>query len=580
MAAFFLSIASLGAVFQSNDYFLMTNVFNLPNPGFGLGLRTVHYRDVLEGETEVDWFEVISENFIDSKGRPIEILEKVAEKYPLVFHGVTMSIGGLDPLNMTYLNRLKALVDRFQPLWVSDHLCWTGIHGKVLHDLLPLPYTEESLKHICQRIKEVQEFMERPLILENPSTYLEFQVSEMSEWEFIDRMVEDSGCGLLLDINNVYVTCYNHHLNPFDYLNGLPLDHVVQIHLAGHQNNGNHIIDTHDDHVIPEVWELYDYVMKKTGPMATMIEWDDNIPDFETLQNEMIKARDRTYELDRLSQPVGQPKPAGNSDTDLEGSFRQLSASLLGETEGAPPRKWIHGREDFDPEDQLHVYTYAYHARLFDVVAEDYPILKEVMGQDWFSKAIDDYVKSCPPTHYDLNLYCHAFAHHLRDSDLFDSGLARDIAMFESELARVFHLEFKEPFSVSQVEGLQPEDFAVLQLGPVASAVALNLGYDIGPYLDAYYEEGKRPKIKKRPAYILIFKSRKGSTYKIMEGDEADLMRMLEKSESVLEALENHMQSTELDPALYFDKVREWFKSWGDAGCILLRDELKKNRPA
>ncbi|MBY0408432.1 MAG: DUF692 domain-containing protein, partial [Rickettsiales bacterium] len=271
---------------------MKTTSSNLPNLGFGLGLRPKHYSYIFEHQPKVDWFEIISENFMDTDGKPRRNLARILEYYPVVMHGVAMSIGTVDPLNSEYLTKLKKLADDIKPAWISDHLCWTGIAHKNTHDLLPVPYTEEALKHITQRIKDVQDFLERPIALENPSTYLEFKQSSMPEAEFIARMAEESGCNLLLDVNNVYVTCFNHRLDPKAYLDTLPLDRVIQIHLSGHTNNGTHIIDTHDDHVVDEVWQLYKYGVHKAGRVPnTMVEWDDNIPDFDVLYAELGKAK-------------------------------------------------------------------------------------------------------------------------------------------------------------------------------------------------------------------------------------------------------------------------------------------------
>ncbi len=262
-----------------------------PNLGFGLGLRSVHYPYILKHWPEVDWFEIISENYMDSQGRPRYVLDEIAERYPIVMHGVSLSIGSTDPLDHGYLQKLKRLADDLPAAWVSDHVCWTGVAGRNSHDLLPIPFNEDTLAHLVKRIKTVQEILERPLILENPSSYLTFAQSTMSEWEFLTRMAEESGCGLLLDVNNVYVSSVNHDLDPQEYLKSLPHERVVQFHLAGHTNCGTHIIDTHDGHVIDPVWELYRLAHDLTGGVSTLLEWDAKIPEFPILHAEVLKAR-------------------------------------------------------------------------------------------------------------------------------------------------------------------------------------------------------------------------------------------------------------------------------------------------
>ncbi len=266
--------------------------FDLPYLGIGIGLRTVHFPHIIAEKPEIDWFEIISENFMDSGGRPAAILEEIAERYPLVMHGVSMSIGGTDPLDAEYLARLKALADRCGAAWVSDHLCWTGVLGRNLHDLLPLPYTEECLGHIVGRVRQVQDVLERPLVLENPSSYVEFKSSTMPEWEFLARLAEDADCGLLLDVNNVYVSSFNHGFDPEDYIRAIPHERVVQYHLAGHTNYGTHIIDTHKGHVIDEVWALFRLSWGLSGGRSVLLEWDDEIPEFEVVHAEALRARE------------------------------------------------------------------------------------------------------------------------------------------------------------------------------------------------------------------------------------------------------------------------------------------------
>ena len=279
-----------------------TNRFGYPYLGFGLGLRFPHYEHILENRPPVDWFEIISEDFLDAHEGHWEFLADLRQTYPIVMHGVSLSVGSPDPLNLDYLKRLKKLMDFLDVPWVSDHICWTGVHGINTHDLMPVPYTEEGLKHFTDRVKQVQDILERPFVLENPSTYLEFSASTMPEYEFIARLAEASNSGILLDVNNIYVSAFNHRYDPMTYLNAIPAEHVVQIHLAGHHNKGTHIVDTHDNHVIDEVWELYGQTIKKMGLKTTMVEWDNNIPEFPVLFDELMKAKARAESV--LSEPT------------------------------------------------------------------------------------------------------------------------------------------------------------------------------------------------------------------------------------------------------------------------------------
>ena len=266
------------------------NSWKLPDLGIGVGLRTVHFATILADKPAVDWFEILSENFLDTEGRPLHVVDRVAETYPVALHGVSLSIGSTDPLDFVYLAKLKALARRVSAHWVSDHLCWTGVLGRNTHDLLPMPLTEEALRHVVSRIRDVSDFLERPLVLENPSSYVEFACSSMPEWEFMARMAEEADCGLLLDVNNVYVSSFNHRFDPDVYIDAVPADRVVQYHLAGHTHKGTHIVDTHSDHAVHPVWELYRRACRRTGSVSTLYEWDENIPAFDVVHAEALKA--------------------------------------------------------------------------------------------------------------------------------------------------------------------------------------------------------------------------------------------------------------------------------------------------
>jgi uncharacterized protein len=281
------------------------------NLGLGVGLRTVHFPYILDNQPAVDWFEIISENFMDSQGRPRYILEQIAERYQIVMHGVSLSIGSTDPLNFDYLTRLKRLADEVKASWISDHLCWTGVAGRNTHDLLPLPLNEAVLTHVADRVRIVQDFLERPLVLENPSTYVGFADSTMPEWEFLTRLAEETDYGLLLDVNNVYVSAVNHDYDPTEYIRNIPVDRVVQFHLAGHSHCGTHIIDTHDGVVVDPVWELYRLAHRLTGGASTLLEWDAKIPPFPEVHAEVLKAR--AYMSARLTPATVVSSPTGAS---------------------------------------------------------------------------------------------------------------------------------------------------------------------------------------------------------------------------------------------------------------------------
>ena len=261
------------------------------SPGFGLGLRPKHYKDFLREPQAVDWLEIISENYMVPGGKPLAMLDAILERYPVAMHGVSLSIGSTDGLDKNYLVDLKKLANRAKPLWISDHLCWTGVQGLNSHDLLPLPYSEEALRLVVQHVTQVQETLGQRMLLENVSSYLEYQSSEMSEWEFLRLVAEQADCLLLLDVNNIYVSSVNHGFDAKEFLEHLPVHRVQQIHLAGHSDHGDYIVDTHDHPVAKPVWDLYRYACMRFGEVATMIERDDDIPHLEVLIAELNQAR-------------------------------------------------------------------------------------------------------------------------------------------------------------------------------------------------------------------------------------------------------------------------------------------------
>lgn len=263
----------------------------IPNLGIGIGLRIPHYKDIFELKPKIDWFEIISENFLVAGGKPMENLERILEHYPVVQHGVSLAIGSPDPLDFDYLKRLKALTKITKTPWLSDHLCWGKLPGAHYHDLLPLPYTKEVINYVVERARIVQDYLEIPFALENLSSYVGFKTDEMPEWEFYSAVVEKADIYMMLDVNNIYVSSRNHGFNPEDYYRNIPLDRVLQIHLAGHSDHGDYVIDTHDNYVRDEVWDLYAKIYPLTNGVSTLLEWDDHFLSFQDTWNEALKAK-------------------------------------------------------------------------------------------------------------------------------------------------------------------------------------------------------------------------------------------------------------------------------------------------
>ncbi|KAA3620537.1 MAG: DUF692 domain-containing protein [Proteobacteria bacterium] len=265
--------------------------------GFGLGLRTDHYDDVLNRQPAVDWFEVITENYLVPGGRPLDYLHRIRERYPMVMHGVSMSVGSTDPIDLDYVANVKRLADDLDVPWFSDHLCWTGVNRRNLHDLMPLPYNDDTARHVASRVAEIQERVGRRMLIENLSSYVTYKDSVMEEWDFLDAVASEAGCGILLDINNIYVSAFNHEFDPSDYLDAMDPERIYQFHLAGHLDAGDYIVDTHDHPIIDPVWSLYEEALKRFGPVSTMIERDANIPPLDDVMAELEHAR-------KLARPI------------------------------------------------------------------------------------------------------------------------------------------------------------------------------------------------------------------------------------------------------------------------------------
>lgn len=271
--------------------------------GVGIGLRVPHYRHILEKKPVVDWFEIISENYMIDAGRPLSVLDSILDQYRVVQHGVSMYFGSAEPLSREHLRRIKALVRRTKTPWLSDHLCWGSVDGTYTHDLLPMPYTFEAARVTAEKIRQAQDFLEVPIAVENVSSYAEFHVSQMTEWEFLNEVVEQADCGILLDVNNIYVSAQNHNFDPRTYIESIPAERVAQIHIAGHSKFEKYILDTHDHPVLDPVWALYARAIERCGPTATLLEWDDHIPSFDEVHAEALKAN-RYLHAQSIEQPL------------------------------------------------------------------------------------------------------------------------------------------------------------------------------------------------------------------------------------------------------------------------------------
>ena len=369
--------------------------------GFGLGLRTQHYADFLARKQPLDWLEIITDNYLIDGGKPLAVLDAIRRDYPVAMHGVAMSIGASQGVDVPYLQRVKVLADRIEPLWVSDHLCWTGPGPEQLHDLYPLPYTDESARHVIAQIRRAQDVLGRRLVLENVSSYIRYRHDSASEWQFLAHIAQEADCLLLVDVNNIYVSSVNHGFDPLTYLHALPAHRVQQIHLAGHSDNGDHIIDTHDHPVAQPVWDLYAQACQRFGAVAAMIERDDHIPPLAELLDEMAIARRVAAEHGAPPEPVAITSITLAPTADLTGLAavqRHFADRVL--ANALPPEM---------PEDlitgRLPIYHHAYRARLAEVLADTYAKTYLYMGSDTFEAHARDYAVVHPPRTRSLNRY-------------------------------------------------------------------------------------------------------------------------------------------------------------------------------
>lgn len=542
----------------------MTNRFNLPNLGYGMGLRTVHYNHILEHKPTVDWFEIISENFMDTDGKSRRILEKIKADYPVVMHGVSLSIGTVDPLNSDYLKKLKSLAEWLDTPWLSDHLCWTGIAHKNTHDLLPVPYTEDALNHVVDRIKQVQDVLGRPVLMENPSSYLEFTDSTIPEEAFIARMAEAADCGLLLDVNNVYVSCYNHRLDLKRYLDALPMDRVVQIHLAGHSHMGNHIIDTHDGAVIDEVWALYRYVVHKAGAISTMIEWDDKIPSFEDVKAELDKAKavaeskEGVNDLPQLATPKPDYAPTVMHYTDR---LLQMQEAIIGDGNDADANAWIKPKEGFAPAEQLGVYRKGYRVRLCDIVYSDYASLHHYLGETESKKLIDAYVEATPSIWYDIGRYIAPFPDFMRQhSDAF----AYELCVLERALSELFHAEETPPLTQKDIAQLTPDTLVNLQLHARKALRLFAFDYPVNGYYQAWRDEHAPAAPEPENTWLAVYRHEDRLWRLDIEQAEYELLSLLFSDVPVGAAMEQLSETHDVPE----EAITRWFSRWINNGLL------------
>ncbi|MFK7905117.1 MAG: DUF692 family multinuclear iron-containing protein [Chitinophagales bacterium] len=445
--------------------------------GFGLGLRNEHIPQIVkERPKTIDWFEIISENYfqIGTVGR--QKVEDIRADYPFVMHGVSLSIGSTDPVDKAYLKQLKSLEKWLQPEVISDHICWTGIQQHHTHDLLPVPYTEESLKNMILKIQQVQDYLGRQIALENPSTYLEFEASQIPEWEFIRYVAEEANCKLLLDVNNVYVSCFNHGYDPYTYIDSLPAERIVQIHMAGHENHGTHLIDTHNQHLIPEVLDLYESTIQKIGLRNTMIEWDSDIPELNVLLGELQKVKDRAAQTLQKKEATPAIKTThspqtAKKDTALFDLYSTMQTAIY-EPQNAPAAEtWVKINEKLPVSERIFIYAYGYRRRLYDGLKEIFPITEKYLGEKGFNKLAQTIIEAHPSKHHDFGAYLYQFPDF---AESIVEKVSYELLQLEVAISKIGALAEEEGVKLEVFQQLNPESLFALNVEMVTSCRLLS----------------------------------------------------------------------------------------------------------
>lgn len=552
------------------------------SPGFGLGLRTPHYADFQAGRQAVDWLEVITDNFLVDGGKPLVMLERFRRDYPIALHGVAMSIGSAKGLSSRYLKRVKALADRIEPMWVSDHLCWTGPSGQPLHDLYPLPYTEECARLLVSHIRQAQDVLERRLVLENVSSYLRFSASGVTEWDFLAHVAQEADCELLVDVNNIYVSSVNHGFDPLAYLSAMPVERVRQIHLAGHSLNGDFIIDTHDHPVCPEVWALYAQACEIFGPTATMIERDDHIPPLPELLAELDHARHIAERHGASPRPAAAPTRATHS-TVVAGTQAALlrwpaapSAALtLDDTQALVAGIVLQSVPEHAPaavdapgplpaRRGLEIYHHAYRARLQEVLADSYAKTRLYVGSDYFDELTLAYVEQHPPSGAHLGRYGHRFAHHLQQRHP-DHPVLRELAELEWALRSVFDAADHEAWDLTRVQQCGAD--ACLNQWPVLHPTVQFLSQHSNALAiwKAIEADAEVPEVLTRdaPASVLVWRRGLQPHFSTVSAEEAAFLLDLTQAEhSIATVAEQHLQAERLsDPTALGTWLHQWWEN-------------------
>ena len=550
-----------------------TNSFlRLPGLGHGVGLRSEHFQAILETQPPVDWFEAISENFMDTEGRPLTILEKIRANYPIGLHGTSLSIGSTDRLHPDYLQKLKKLADRIQPAIISDHLCWSSHQDERLFDLLPLPFTQESMQVVVNHLDQLQNFLGRRVLLENVSAYVSFKHSEMPEWEYLNQIAKKSGCGILLDVNNIYVNSFNHGFNSLDYLKGIRPEFVGQYHISGHTNRGKFLFDTHVGEIIQEVWELYAEAVKRFGDVSSLIEWDTEIRSFDELQ--ALNEKSRVVAQQAPSRPLNPEESAEPvlpklSVPSFQTALKEIQSWF---TQEMLKKNKTHLAEILNEQagdsgiERVEVYAEGYPARINEALLENYPAICKVVGDARFAELTGQFAAAGGFHHYNLSRVADHFPYFLQAGPWnVEYPFLRDLAELELAVKQSFHAEIKPAatgsdfFEKAQTEGenlifeFQEHVFGVRSFWPIL---------DIWNARHLPLQEIKI-QMESRPQAVLIYRRGEKVFCQKAEALEVAVLNQLKQGKPLGEAFEVMTEAEDMTP------VQTWFANWLSNGLIM-----------
>lgn len=563
------------------------------SPGFGLGLRTQHYADFLAAKQPLDWLEIITDNFLVEGGKPLVVLDTIRRDYPMAMHGVAMSIGAAGGVDLAYLRRVKALADRIQPLWVSDHLCWTGPGPEQLHDLYPMPYTDEAARHVVEQIQRAQDVLQRQLVLENVSSYIDLKHNAASEWQFLAHIAQQADCLLLVDVNNIYVSSVNHGFDPLDYLNALPAHRVQQMHLAGHSDCGSYIVDTHDHPVAPAVWDLYAEACKRFGPVATMIERDDDIPPLPTLIDELKTARRIAQTVATAPTHVHPAPPVANAMGDdpvpRPPALRQVQRSIadyildlqhpLADASTVAVASLVREQQGVDSMQRLGIYHNAYRVRLADVLADSFAKTCLYMGSDSFAEHATAFAVAHPPLARSLSRYG-------ADLPAYLAGLYPD----NPELHELAQLDWdlRTRFDGADVAALDAQTAQAATDGPAPawlawqaplhpSLVLRSIRTNVVQLWRAIDADTDVPPVQQwaEPRFLAVWRKGLQPHFQSVDADEAAFLQCLLAGQSVGEAA-GALAGTPVLPDP--QRLGGWLQAWLNDGVLRLQSSHMENR--